>query len=35
MAPVVPKDVTNLDIVKAWIDTLPSERPLIFLVGMF
>ena len=21
------KDVTNLDIVKAWIDTLPSERP--------
>ena len=27
MAPVVPKDVTNLDIVKAWIDTLPSERP--------
>ena len=27
MPSVVPKDVTNLDIVKAWIDTLPTARP--------
>ena len=33
MPPVVPKDVTNLDIVKAWIDTLPTARPIADFFG--